>query len=53
MTMPTFKPEGLSLKEIREMKDRGEIEDPSKNAKPIDLPEDFWEDAETRHPENT
>ena len=39
-----------SLKELRAMKDRGEITPPRPDAKEVELPNDFWANAEVRLP---
>ena len=39
-----------SLEELRAMKERGKITPPRPDAKPVDLPADFWDSAEVRTP---
>lgn len=41
----------VSLTELREMSDRGEIAPPAPDAPVEDLPDDFWDKAEAMHPE--
>jgi len=42
--------EMASLEELRAMKGRGGIGPPRPNAKSVDLPADFWENAEVKAP---
>ncbi|MCF2905659.1 BrnA antitoxin family protein [Octadecabacter sp. CECT 8868] len=39
-----------SLDELRAMKDRGEIASPTESAEAVDLPDDFWANAEIETP---
>ena len=39
-----------SLEELRAMKERGEIGPPRSDAKPVDLPAGFWDNAEVKAP---
>ena len=39
-----------SLEELRAMKERGEINSPRSDANPVDLPDDFWDNAEIKAP---
>jgi len=39
-----------SLKDLRAMKARGEVNPPRPDAAPLDMPQGFWDDAELQKP---